>query len=29
LSAFCDDVFAANLPDAAVSRLEKVFAATI
>lgn len=27
LSAFCDDVFDSNLPDAAVSRLEKVFAA--
>lgn len=29
LSAFCDDVFAAHVPTAAVSRLEKVFASTI
>jgi hypothetical protein len=29
LSAFCDDVFTAHVPTAAVSRLEKVFAATI
>lgn len=29
LSAFCDDIFAANIPDAAVSRLEKVFATTL